>query len=377
MATKRGNNDGSIRQRKNGKWEGRYTAPDGNQKSLYADTQAEVQRKIREILQQKDSDTYVEPSQMTVAQWLDIWFETYARPKQRNTTAATHQDSIRLHLKPALGKYLIQKLRIENVQQFINTQIAAGYAPATVHKQIEPLRAALIQAVKNQIIIRNPVSDISLPKKEQEEIKFLTFEEQRTLISHLPETSPGRGLHFILLTGLRASELCGLQWEDLQDNSIFIKRNAQRVRELDGNGKYILRLTPTKTKAGRRIIPLGEKAQTLLDTQKKAQLLERLRAGSAWTGEDSYIFTSAVGTPLDRNNLGRVLRASLDKAQLERRGIHALRHSFATNAVRSGMDTKTLSEIIGHTNVAFTIQLYVHSDMNTKRAAMEAMESAF
>lgn len=131
-----------------------------------------------------------------------------------------------------------------------------------------------------------------------------------------------------------------------------------------------------------RNIPLTKAAKLLLETQKSAQIEEWLAVGIVWEGpplgqEGCYVFASEVGTALDRSNLARTLRTALDRARLKRRGIHALRHTFATNGVRAGIDLRTLSEILGHTRVAFTMQLYVHSDIATKLADMNAIDGMF
>jgi len=110
-----------------------------------------------------------------------------------------------------------------------------------------------------------------------------------------------------------------------------------------------------------------------LDIQRQECRINKLRAGSAWEDKD-LVFCTPIGTPKDPANLRRTLSATLKKAGLRHRGLHALRHSFATNALRLGMDPRTLGEIIGHTKVAFTLQTYVHSDMVTKQHFMTAMD---
>lgn len=390
MPKKRGNNDGSIRQRKNGSWEARYVAgylPDGkpDRKSLYAPTQEEAQKKLREVLRQLDRGEYVEPNKMTIGQWLDIWFSTYGLPRWREKTAAVHRDNIRLHIKPALGNLLLQKIRSDHIQAFINRQVEQGAAPATIRKRIEPLKAALKQAFEDRLIPKNSADTIKLPMPEAPEIDFLSIAEQKALLQHLPDNTAGRALRFILGTGLRASELCGLQWGDIHGDRFTVKRSAQYVYSKRANKKekqkaeLVLSIAPTKTKAGRRTIPLTSATKGILADQKAAQRIARLEVGTYWQGEipgsdECFVFASQAGTVFDRSNLARTLRASLKVAGLRNRGIHALRHTFATNAVRAGMDMRTLSEILGHTKVAFTMQLYVHSDMDTKLAGLEAIE---
>lgn len=390
MPKKRGNNEGTLRQRSNGTWEARFTAgyaADGKliQKSVYASTREEAQKKMREAIRQIDRGEYVEPSQLTLSDWLDTWFTVYGRPRWRDSTAASHYKNIQANLKPSLGKYLLQKLRPEQIQAFINKQVENEYAPASIRRQITLLKSALKQAVDNQLIMRNPADKAKLPQASQKEIEFLTVEEQQKLLQVLPTTTNGRALRFILGTGLRASELCGLRWMDISGEQFTIRQGLHQVINLEakeGEKKCMISIAPPKTQAGRRSIPLTSSMKALLDDQAKAQRKERLEAGGAWEGGvpgqgETYVFTSLAGSPLDRHNLARTLRSCLDKASMKHRGVHALRHTFATNCIRAGVDVRTLSTMIGHTKIAFTLQQYVHTDMDTMRAAMNALEQLF
>ncbi len=386
---KRGNNEGYINLRKDGRWEARYTAgydASGAQirRCLYASTQEEITKKLREVLRQLDRGEYADPSVITVSDWLDTWFNVYGRPRWRESTAAEHYRNINNNLKPGLGRHKLQKLRPDHIQAYINRQTEIGRAPASVRKQLEPLKASLKQAAINNLITRDPSLHLSLPAMSAREIEHLTIEEQKKLAEVLPQTTAGRALQFILGTGLRASELCGLRWQDVTGEQFTIKQAAQRVldldrQETDEKPRYKLSVAPPKTKAGRRTIPLTERMLKLLAVQKDAQMKERLRAGSAWCGGvpgqgETLVFANELGAANDRSNLGRVLRASLDAAGVKRCGIHALRHTFATNCVRAGVDVRTLSEMIGHTKIAFTLQQYVHTNLSTMREAMGAVE---
>ena len=313
-----------------------------------------------------------------VQQWLDIWFESYGVPRWRPMTACAHKNNIRLHLIPALGRIRLSLLRPDHVQNFINSQREKGFSSATIRKQIEPLHGALKQAVENGLLMRNVVENAKLPKQESKEIAFLTTDEQHALLAVLPDNTQGRAIRFIMGSGLRVSELCGLRWLDIDDDSFTIRQGAQYVKESKEEIQRLV-IAPPKTKAGKRTIPLTAAMMEILDQQRKGQIATRLATGFAWLGSTPGegkmpVFATVVGTVYGRNNLARALRISLQKAGLLSRGLHALRHTFATNWVRSGADLRTLAEILGHTNVAFTMQQYVHSDMTTKRAGMLAVE---
>ena len=374
MAKRRGNNEGSIYQREDGRWTAAYYAQ-GKRKYVYAPTRDAVAKKLRDIQFKIDRGEFVEPSAVTVEQWLSVWLREYAAPAVRPSTFAAHTSVVNSHLIPALGKVKLQGLRAEHIQIFINEQVRQGYAPATVKRQLATLKVSLNQAVKNQLIFRSPADAVTLPKQEQKTIECLSVEEVTLLLPALPENTHGRALHFILGTGLRVAELCGLRWCDIDSDAIHVNQITYTLRW----GEQVNRITnPPKTKAGMRLIPLNDKLRALLDEQRQAQRIERMRVGSAWQGNEpckgeQYVFATETGMPADRHNVARTLRASLKQAGLKSRGIHALRHTFATMWVQSGGDLRTLSEILGHTNVAFTMQRYVHSDTTAKRKGMEIM----
>jgi integrase len=379
-------NSGTIRKRRDGRWEGRITVgitADGKQKrrSYYGETKGEVRKLINSALQSLGTKTYVDPNRITVGEWLDYWVKKYAAPKWREKTLEVSTSYIRLHIKPALGKIRLTDLTSDHIDDFIDAEQKKGLAPNTIHREYVILHSALKEAVKKKKIVISPAEGVNTPKQEQKkEIAFLTVEEQRELLKVLPDTTGGRAIRFILCTGLRASELCGLQWRDIKEDCIEISRGAQYIQSSGTEEKRKLSVAPAKTKAGKRTIRLTASAAAIIREQKAAQREERLQAGHAWEGGEpgkgtTPVFATLSGTIYDRNNLARVLRTSLRAAGLQSRGLHALRHTFATNWVRAGADLRTLSDILGHTSVAFTMQQYVHSDMGSQLDGLQKVEN--
>ena len=146
--SKRPNNGGSIRQKSDTLWEARYTVG-GKQKSISASTQAEVQRRLQDVLQQIRQDQYCEPSQITLEQWMRQWWEVYSVPNCRKNTSATTRAAIETHIIPELGKIPLQKLRVEKVQAFTNVLNRKNLAPSTIKRIIAELKLALKQAIIN------------------------------------------------------------------------------------------------------------------------------------------------------------------------------------------------------------------------------------
>jgi len=226
------------------------------------------------------------------------------------------------------------------------------------------------------MLLHNPSEHTILPKLEQKHIRFFTLDEQKRFVDALPDSTAGRALYFILGTGIRAAELTGLRWSDIQGKQFTVAQTIRRNRDFDSDGEQrtSLQTSTPKTRAGRRTIPLSPKMLDLLAIQRKRQLEAKLKAGEGWNS-NNLVFCSEIGTPYEGRNLTRVLHRTLHKAGIEQLGVHALRHTFATRAVESGMDMRTLSEILGHTKVSLTLQLYAHSTDETKRNAMEMMDA--
>lgn len=280
-----------------------------------------------------------------------------------------------------MGKIKLQQLRLDHVQAFANAQTRKGLRPGTVKRHITILKSAMEQAQKCRIITANPAEGVKLPKQTKKEINPLSEEEVARLLPVLPNTTNGRAIRFILGTGLRISELCGLRWCDLSKDGFSVNQitytiNGQTVSE---DEKETIRIfSEPKTEMGKRYIPFNAKTFCITEEQKFAQRVERLRVGEAWQGGEpgqgeQHVFATITGKPLDRHSVGRCLKSCMKKAGIAPRGIHSLRHTFATLWVQRGQEIRTLSEILGHSKVSFTMQTYVHSNNEIKKAGMVGM----
>lgn len=378
MPKRRPNNNGSIGPYGKG-WRGSYTDPiTHKQRAVYAKTQAECMAKMDAKLAEIRNGSYVAPDKMTVEAWLLFWFDNFYRRSVKTSTAATAKSNLD-KLTAALGKIKLQKLSTVDIQRFVTKELDEGRRASTIKRYLTVLTLALDQARELNKINSNPVEHVKLPKEEKKEIPFLTREEQTIFLAACPASTNGRALRLLLATGLRVSELCGLQWQDIKEDGLHIKRLNMTIKDLQEDGYINVTSTP-KTAAGKRIVPLTPSLRSLLEEQRQLQLRERLKAGSAWASTDAgrgsaYIFANKTGKPSDRHNLNRAFAAILDKAKLPRRGVHALRHTFATNWVQQNPDIAALSKILGHTDTAFTYKTYCHADQRSMNQGMAAMEA--
>ena len=340
---------------------------------VYGKTKEITREKMLAVEHELHLGDYIDPTTLKVGEWLQFWFDNYFLRNHRASTATIYREHITGHIVPTLGALKLQKLRVENAQALVNEK--RSLAPATVAKMVEVLKAALKQAVVNGLIQKSPVEGVILPKHDQKEIEFLTVDEQKALYEALPDTDNGRAIRFIIATGLRISELVGLRWSDVAEDSFTVRQGFVRTANFDakeGDRKTTLTAGAPKSKAGKRTIPITPLIRALLGTQRSEYLQRRLAAGPDWQ-EHNLVFSSDNGSPKDPANIRRTLSRALDKAGLKHRGVHALRHTFATNYVRVSSDYVTLARLMGHSKVGVTLQLYCHSDDQTARETMELM----
>lgn len=389
MAKKRANGEGTIFQRASDKmWIGRYYV--GNDlKTVSAKKQEDCLKKLREKQQQVNTGLYVEPDKITTGQWLLTWFENYVQPSGKGTTIDLTYSVINNHIIPGLGKIPLQKLRSEHIQMFLNKdQKEKNLSAVTVWHVYNRLFRALHQAVINKLISHNPAERdaLKLPKKTQEEIEVLKDWEYKKLLPLIPDDNYGRAILMMLNTGMRVGEICGLQWKDISDDIIHVKHACVRIHEYEGikRGKTKLAIDSPKTKNSLRDIPLTKSMQKLINKQQMYVNTMRVKAIKAYEDgkrakqwdEKGLVFCTCSGSPMDERNILKAYHTILKSAGLNQRGLHTLRHTFATRALAKGMDVRTLSEILGHGNVSVTLNLYCHSDLNRKREMMDLLEEA-
>lgn len=358
---------GNIRKRSDGRWEGRYTAgidPGTGkqiQRSIYGKTQKDVRERLRQITVDLDTGTYQEPCSMKLGDWLDIWHSEYLNNVKPHTRASYAQ-TIRNHIKPALGSVRLDALTPIMMQKFINDLTKpkddGSLLSAKTIKNIHGvIHRALNQAVRIGYLRTNPADYCIIPKVVQKQIHPL----EETQIQTFLKAIQGQEEEFLfitaLFTGMRQSELLGLQWQDIDfhTNSIFISRQLQKSKE---NGKGYIFVTPKNGKS-RQIQP----ADLVFDTLRKQhhkQNQQRMVAGSLWSNSNNLVFTNAFGGNLTHVTVSKHFKqvaCAIDRPDLR---FHDLRHTYAVLSLQAGDDVKTLQENLGHHTAAFTLSVYGH-----------------
>ena len=361
MPKRRSNGEGSIRKRKDGRWEGRYTAghdPETGKaiyKNVLGKTQAEVREKLRQAITDAEKLDFSKTGQYTVGQWMDIWFENYAKVKTRPSSHQTYRGYIEHHIKPHIGDIPLNKLTTLDLQMLYKELLddgrvvrkesrkqPRGLSPKTVRNINQIISSAMDQAIAQKLILTNPTNGCALPRVEHQEMKTLSADQLSAFLREAKESGVYEMYYFELATGLRRGELLGLKWEDVDwhRRTIRVCRQVARI-----NGEIVE--APLKTKNAYRTISLGDGAMAVLETQEKKS-------------DDEYIFPSPNGGPISPDSVQNMLNRVLKRAGLPKIRVHDLRHTFATLALQNGVDIKTVSGMLGHYSAGFTLDTYTH-----------------
>ena len=353
--TRAANGMGTVRQRKDGLWEGRYTAPDGRQKSVYAKTEAEVTKKLRGALHEVDSGAWVEPSKMTVDDWLDIWLRDY-QSHTTGRTVETYKNALRLHIRKTLGGVRMAKLTPVHFRRVVSDMQRDGYAPATIQHIRSIFGGAMRCAVEAGMLKANPVQGVKIPRKVKPEFTVVDRDMFPAFIHAAQDTRIPNALVFLLMTGLRAGELRGLKWDDID----FDAGTMRVERQLHSASVKSLAFGPPKDGSA-RTIQLPPDAVDLLKQQRRTQLEQRMSAGGDWVNTEytnGLVFRTAKGGYITEDTLHRAVRAVGVAIDLPGLHPHDLRHSYAVAALRSGIDIKTVQNNLGHRSASMTLDTY-------------------
>ena len=374
MAKKRANGDGSIRKRKDGRWEGRYVVGHDPitgkmiSRNVLGKTQAEVKEKLRTAIENSKRLDYTQTGKYTVGQWMDEWFEAYAKVKVRPSSHQTYKGYIENHIKPNIGDIPIEKLTSLQLQKFYRLLLTEGRIPRiesekqprglsakTVRNINQVISSAMDMAVRHKLILTNPTEGCELPKVEHREMKTLPAEQLGAFLREAKESGVYELYYLDLATGLRRGELLGLKWEDidLQNGIIHVRRQVARV---DGEVKEL----PLKTKNSYRNISISRDAVAML-TEMEAHR------------SSDYVFPSSTGGPISPDSVNNMLHRVLKRAGLPSIRFHDLRHTFATLALQNGVDIKTVSGMLGHFSAGFTLDTYAHVTTSAQKEAARTM----
>jgi len=367
MASKRGNNEGSIFKRKDGRWCAQVSL-NGRRITKYSKTQKECRDWVNATLDKIDHGLTFDGAQVSLQQYMESWLSGKVLAR-RPSTVRNYRRYMNLYILPVLGRMRLQAITPSHIRQLYLRMQSEGKGARTIQLVHVTLHCAFAQAIKEGLIGHNPLEAVERPKVETKRYSIFTEEQARYFIT-AAKGHPYEALFFLALTtGMRKGEILGLMWTDVDwEKSILrIERQLQPVSYEGGA------LVPTKTKSGRRHIMVGKGALALLNAHHERQETQKALAGNRWQ-EHGMIFTTSIGTYIDQTKVSRAFKRILREAGLPDIRFHDLRHTSISILLDNGTPVNTVQSRAGHSKASVTTDIYGHAMARSQEAAARMIE---
>lgn len=399
----RGNGEGSVYQRPDGRWVAMITTGINpatgkpKRKAFYGKTRPEVVKKMNEALVDLEKGTYIEPATITVEKWMTDWLEG-RKPHIAFNTWSAYDTMIQVHILPTLGKIKLKNLKTRDIQKLLNDKLLSGkvdrkkqkgkgnkqaenkeqngLSPRSVKYIYQTINGALRQAVKERVIPFNPAEHCELPRQERKEMKVLKMDELAIFFETAQQASPHYVAFYLdISTGMRRGELLGLTWDSVNFNERIIEVKQQVINGPDNTPI----ITGLKTNKSRRTIKVDVDTIGLLKFHQKRQENHKKTVGiyheknnpEGLYHDNNLVFATDDGEPINPRTFTKHFSNILEKAGLSGSRLHDLRHLHATIALENGADLKTVSANLGHSNISITGDTYAHVTEKMKDSIAE------
>ena len=296
----------------------------------------------------------------TVAEFLTDWL-VQSEPTRRPTTSVSYERCVRDHMVPFLGDVVLRDLAPDHVRawQAVLLQKPLRFrkgtlSPITVRYCHRLLRRALQDALRWELIERNPCDAVIAPRRADTEMRVWSPDEAKQFLAYVEGDRLAAMWRLFLATGMRRGEVAGLRWIDVDVETGRVSVRHTRVLVYDQ-----ATVSEPKTRRSRRVVSLDRGTVQALTLHRQGQDAEREYAGEVWT-ETGYVFVREDGEPLDPDRISHVFRATADAAGVPRIRLHDLRHTAAALALATGMHPKVMSDRLGHSSIAITLDVYGH-----------------
>jgi len=352
MATRR--KDGYLRQ---------CVTIKGKKYYCYGKTRKELREKVEKKRKEIEEASFCAGKNLTVEEFGRRWIDN-KRNTVKSTTIRNHNIIVKRMCECEIdgagnlfGSLKLVEVEPEHVREVQRRLDANGYHTATTNSTINEIRSLFKDAINDRLVAFNPASGVKPLKRREEEARdtchrALTDEEIKLFFEAAKDSWYYDMFCFLINTGLRCGEAGALRYDDVKDGKITVKRTLTRQED----ARFVIG-QDAKTKAGQRTIPLTDAAKEALDRQKRFNI--QTQGASIFEG-DHLFFSNAKGGVADSNHVSQQIRSICKKAGIQSFGVHAFRDTFATRAAASGMQPKTLQEILGHSDIRITLNLYTH-----------------
>ncbi len=340
-------------------------------------TRKDAERELGRLLNEINTGAYVEPARLTVAEYLEKWLGDYARPNVAPKTYERYAAIIRSQIVPEIGSTVLPRLSPLHIQSMYSRALAngrkdgkGGLSPRSVIHMHRVLHKAFDQAVKWQLIARNPAQAVEPPRAERREMRALDERELAGLIHRVENTRLYIPVLLAITTGLRRGEILALRWRDidLKTGSLTVIQSLEQTK----NG---LRFKTPKTHRSRRSLALPELTVAALRTHRAKQAEQRLSIGPLYEDGD-LVCASPDGRPWPPDSFSTAFASTVRRSSFKHFRFHDLRHSHATQLLKAGVHPKVVSERLGHSGIGITLDTYSHVMPGMQEDAAERIDAS-
>jgi integrase len=396
MAKRGQNQGGAPRLRKDGRWECRVNLGIINgkrvRKSLFGKTSAECGEKLISALADQQKGLPIAIDKGNLGDHLDAWLERSVRQYADPATFDSYQQNVSLYLAPrdehgrclplpSLGGLRLSKITPDHIRAWITSmrertseRTNQPLSPRTTYLALMVLRTALNAAVSDGLVARNVARLVKGPRAAKgSKMAPLDAEQSKKFLSVLPGERLEAAYVVALRLGLRQAEVLGLRWGDVdfEGRTLKVEQTVKRVGRAEGKTELIF--SAPKTESSRRLPSMSEPLIVALKAHRARQAEERLAAGTRWQAND-LVFCTRVGGPIDAAVLWRTFKRLLVKAELPPIRFHDLRHSTASLLFKEGVPMKVISELLGHSSIRITADIYSHLTRGTMDETAATMD---
>lgn len=380
--TRRVKGEGTIRKKGNG-YEGRITVEVNGvrkQVSVYDKSQRVVVEKMQELRKKRDDNYYIENKNITLEEWLKEWMKVYKKPYISPRTYQGYVEKSKTILEH-LGNMQLQKIELYHLQKFISDLQNEGKSPKSLRHYYSILKMCFDDAIMCRHISLNPTRNLKLPSMRRKELNIMTKEEQLVFEGFMKKYRMGTAYIVLVNTGLKAGELSGLTWKDVdfENKALYVRRGMKKITTYDDDFNKVKRerkVTDVKTENSYRVVPMLDKVVRILQEYKKKVQAEQEELAELGEGfkDDDFIFKTKYNHPITSEYLRKTCQGICKSNNFRKVGIHELRHTFATRSIEAGIDLRVLQEILGHASYSTTADIYVHILGQVKLSQMNRLE---
>ena len=340
-------------------------------------TEKDAEGELIRLLRSMQTGEYVEPSKLTVKEYLGRWLADYAKSNTTGKTYERYAEIVETHLNPGLGHHKLLKLKPLHIQDFYTQSLTAGrrdgkggLSPGSVLHMHRLLHQALGQAVRWQILVRNPAAAVEPPRPQNREMRVLNETETAQMLRKAEGARLYTPILLAVTTGMRRGEILALTWPDID-----LKAEKLRMTKSLEQTKAGLTVKSTKTAKGRRTIPLPMMTVKGLRRHKAQQGQWRLRLGSAYR-DLGLVCAARDGSYWQPDSLSKDFQLFLQESKLPRIRFHDLRHTHATQLLRQSVHPKIVAERLGHSTITITLDTYSHVVPGLQEEAARQLDRA-